>query len=187
MFSILIGLAIGVTGLILFMRWWDNAPRFRGENALMVVVVILTVLAMLGAVLLLGMLAENPPTVIQENTTRTDIVAIKDNTITESHISGGIFVVSGYISEEPVYFFYKRSGSGFIQDYVKARGITIYEDTEPGIGYILTTKVVTRVEPTWKKKHLHWLVFTDEQSRATTAEIHVPKGTVIQEFVLDAE
>lgn len=182
MYSILIGLAICIVGLILFYLWWDNTPRFRYD-----LVVVLLVLEGVGSIVLPCALGDSPPTITGQTEVRTGIVAIKDNTITEGSVRGAIFVMSGYISEEPVYFFYKRVGTGYTQDSIKAKGVTIYEDTEPGVGYISTTTTVEKVDPVWKKKHLHWLVFNNVQSRDTVTEIHVPQGTIIQEFVLDAE
>lgn len=185
MYSILIGLAIAIATCIFTVRHDFKRELTFGLSAVACALI-------LTASIVVPTLLGDPdiryiPTTTERTETLTDIVALKDNTLTEGSVRGAIFIMSGYINEEPVYFFYRRAGTGFVQDFIKAKGVIIYEDAEPDVGYILTTYTVEKVDPGWKKKYLHWLVFNDIQSRGTITEIHVPEGTIIQEFVLDAE
>lgn len=181
MWTILICLGITIILTVLMIAKWAD----KHDNLSMFIVSLL-VMASLFTPIFIGIFTYKTIDNVSEQ--RIDIVAIKDNTLVNGSISGGIFVVGGYIQETPVYFFYKKSGNGYIQDYIDADGVIIYEDTE-GSGYISIIKSEGVVDPQWKAKYLHWLVFTsrDYSKDWQKTEIHVPTGTIIKDFVLDAE
>lgn len=118
----------------------------------------------------------------------TNIVSIKDNSVIGGEIHGGIFIINGFINEKPVYYFYEIQGSGYVQSSIPAENVVVYEDTEDGIGYIKSVDTWQQVNPEWKNDHLHWFIFVGTPiDKYTIHEIHVPRGSIINDFVLDAE
>lgn len=127
------------------------------------------------------------PTMMRQN-----IVSIADGSSNVSgEISGGIFITSGYINSQPVYTYYMQEADGaIIQGQLNASKAKIYEDTEQE-GYI------TWLECKHVKGNYRWLPFRSsncsEYPRSWKTfdkknfEIHVPPGSVVRHFTLDAE
>lgn len=156
-------------------------------SRLTIVVAAVASLFLVGSVVVPAALGEaTTQLTVTETVGKIPIVAIKDNSLTEGEIRGGIFVVGGYMKEEPVYFYYKRVGDGYVQDWVKALGVVIFEDAPPNVGYLEIHTDTYTVDPIHKEKYLHW-VFLRSGYSETVTEIHVPPGTIVHEFVLDAE
>lgn len=178
MWSVLIGIALTIiVTIFLYMKYGDS-----WQHGVACTILLLT------SVILPPALGFTAPYHEVLTTKRIDLVSIKDNTLIEGRIGGGIFVVGGYISESPVYFYYKKVGEGYVQDHIKAAGVVIYEDAKDGIGYITITEAKRVIDREWADKYLHWIIYdTQIHYRSKTTEIHVPKGTIIKEFVLDAE
>ena len=116
-----------------------------------------------------------------------EIVSLKDNSLIDGDIHGGIFIISGSINESPAYFYYKKVGDGYTQDYIKADGVIIYEDTI-NTGYINTKYEHKVTSEEWRDKYLHWLIIPNiNKTTAVSTEIHVPENSIIKDFALDAE
>jgi len=116
-----------------------------------------------------------------------DIVALKDNSVIEGKMSGGIFIISGYIESKPCYYYYKKVGDAFQQSHIMADGVLIFEDTPDGEGYIVYKESYRKLTDESANSLRHWVVLWTERDRHTDIEIHVPEGTVVNQFVLDAE
>lgn len=97
--------------------------------------------------------------------------ALQDGSTTE----GSFFLGTGVIDEEQVYTYYMQEGKGFKLDNSPADQVTVFQDTEKP--YALKQKDC--------KSKAEWLVFCVTDNRVT--EIHVPKGTIKNNFVLDAK
>ncbi|MCL1839888.1 hypothetical protein FWF89_02745 [Candidatus Saccharibacteria bacterium] len=102
----------------------------------------------------------------------TPILALQDNT----SISGGglIFVT---ISSSPEYVFYEKNTDGSIeQKRINVRGVKIFEseDDQP---FVRRTEEQTKAASPWCLSI----------GPVFKTEFHVPKGTVIQEYRLDAK
>jgi hypothetical protein len=100
----------------------------------------------------------------------------------ETTIRGGSFVIGcGNIDKEYRYSYYVKYGktSGFILDDVRSKNTVIIEDEEIQ-PYILKNKVVIIINPKWK----NWILEmkrTEVKDDDEIIEIHVPKGTIVQE------
>jgi len=116
-----------------------------------------------------------------------DIVALKDNTVIEGKMSGGIFIISGYIESKPCYYYYKKVGNAFQQSHIMADGVLIFEDAPDGEGYIVYRESYSKLTDASVSGLRHWVFLYMEKDRHTDIEIHVPEGTVVNEFTLDAE
>ena len=78
--------------------------------------------------------------------------------------SGRFILGSGYIQQNPIYVFYSDvENGGYRRDYLYASKTIIYEDAPDNIGYVKS--IITPCDYLF--------------------ELHVPKGTIKQELVLD--
>lgn len=123
--------------------------------------------------LLLGSLL--PHTNIYEN---KSLVALQDGTQTV----GSFFLGYGHIDGVPKYTYYVQNGGGYRLQNADAEKIDVYQDTDKP--YI---KVSTSCYGRWT-----WLVICNSGMSNTSgddavSEIHVPKNTIKQDFVLDAK
>lgn len=188
MYTLLIGLIISIPILIFGFHRVNRIPDTGVKNtAIIIILTGLLVCVPLIPYAIAVALAVNPPTITETQETKVDIVATRGNTLTHGSITGGIFIISGYIQESPVYFFYKKVGDGYIQAHIQAQDATIYEDTKNGTGHIIIKNKTTILEPNWERQHLHWVLLQRPKKTSVEAEIHLPPNSIIKEFVLDAE
>lgn len=104
--------------------------------------------------------------------TSFDVVAAKDG----SSIQGSFSIFSGFVDEEPYYFYYRQYSDGRIeQGKIPAGDTAIYEDQETH-SYIEETKC---------DSHLWFWGLIDGCD--PTYEIHVPAGSVRQDVEFDLE
>lgn len=118
---------------------------------------------------------------------KQEIVSLKDN---NSQISGGgnLFYVS--INTEGVYtYYYKLDDGGYKRGQVTDDNTVIYEEDNcenPSV-----QRYESYTQNNWNQTWTKILLFSSKQdewkSSSTRYEIHVPKGTIVQEFTLDAE
>jgi hypothetical protein len=140
-----------------------------------------------------------------------EIIAAADGTSVEGEF-GGFFIFSGSIDEVPYYSYYRQHGDGSItQGQVRVSDARIYQDAEPGEGWI-THRAYGNVwtpqdgwsvggepdtwmsdtygitewnrwwSPAWHMQNIHDPA--PSYSYRTWA-IHVPEGSVTQQFVFD--
>jgi len=108
------------------------------------------------------------------------LLSIKDNSVLE----GKFFLLAGAINEEIYYFYYKQDSDGAISlERIATNSAKLYEDAEPGTAYILR---IERFVPPAVVTQTKWFFLPDTRF-VLQREIHVPQGTVIRQFVLDAE
>ena len=112
------------------------------------------------------------------------IVSIKDNS--QVSATGSLFYVS--MSTDGVYtYYYKTNDGGYKQGKVNANNTIIYEEDNcksPSVQrYCKYTQ--KNLSETWTKI----LLFSSKHDKYVSDryEVHVPKGTVVQEFTLNAE
>lgn len=140
-----------------------------------------------------------------------NIIAAADGTSIEGKF-GGFFIFSGSIDQVPYYYFYRQSNDGAItQEQVRVSDSVIYQDAEPGEGWI-THRAYGNVwtpgegwtvggepdtwmsdtygitewnrwwSPAWHMASLH----DPHHARSyRTWAIHVPEGSVVQQFTFD--
>lgn len=101
-----------------------------------------------------------------------EIVAIQDG----SESRGAFFIGSGVIDGKQVYSFYEKSGDGFLLESVEARDVTVYQSSDKP--YVVKE---SGCDGGWQ-----WVTPCLFDKRAVT-EIHVPAGTIKENFVLDAK
>jgi hypothetical protein len=130
-----------------------------------------------------------------------DLIAIADGTLTEGSIRGGLFVTTGYISERPVYLYYKQESNGGIrQQNVSVNRATIYEDSFDGTAYITVRQIEYLEEYNtdfihhdgawWSNWYSPFWNFDSNEGKnydigSVWYDIHLPPGSVVRDFVLD--
>lgn len=103
-------------------------------------------------------------------TERNNLAVLQDSVQTQ----GAFFLGSGVIGGTPKYTFYREDGTGKKLESVDASTVTVYEDTDKP--YL--------IRQTDCKTSMTWLAYCFSDERVT--EIHVPKNTIKQNYVLDA-
>ena len=101
------------------------------------------------------------------------LATLKDN----SSLNGSFFLGIGSVSSEPKYFYIERlENGGFKQSSVDAEGVTLFEDTtEPRI-ITYSSRAKTR-----------WLEWIGLPVKTFAPEIHIPAGSIMKNYVVDAE
>jgi hypothetical protein len=94
-------------------------------------------------------------------------------------IEGSFFLGSGYISEEPVYVFYTNDNThgGYRLDHAPVETSSIFMDSD---SMHRGARLITTNKYTLHKSFPLDLCLPDEWN-----EIHVPEGTIINEYKLD--
>lgn len=105
------------------------------------------------------------------STERKDLTILQDGTQT----TGSFFLGIGSFDGEQKYSYYVSQNGGSKLEQTKADTVTVYQDSEEA--YLL--------QQTYCKTSADWLTFCVSDGRVT--EIHVPKNTIKQNFVLDAK
>lgn len=95
-------------------------------------------------------------------------------------LNGAFVLGSGAFDETPRYYFYRacQGSTGKKLGWVNANHAIIFEDGE---NYVMGNHVVI-YHKVLKHKPGKWLLLTNEYSVFSSAEIHVPKGTIVQEY-----
>jgi hypothetical protein len=124
----------------------------------------------------------------REETKKTEIrklAAISSGTKVEGSYSGGIFVTSGKLVEKEVYrYFYYLDDGSMMKDNVPSGITKIWQEADckdPRLDQytVYTTCKNNAVE-------LLHLILTFNKREVITYEFHVPTGTVVEEFRLEA-
>jgi hypothetical protein len=89
--------------------------------------------------------------------------------------TGSFFLGSGYVDGDPTYFYYTKQGNAYLYNSTDASGVRVYEDTDKP--YLMQQNDC--------KTDTEWLA--DCMSFGPVTEIHVPKGTVKSNFILDSK
>lgn len=116
-------------------------------------------------------------------TTSQEIMCARDSFAVNGNTNGGIFYVSGSVSEKPVYrYYYQLDDGGIKLGTVDANSTTIYfigDDETPRLGTVVSTyyKINHNKEPAVK----------EETRTETRYELYVPEGSVISIYEFDAE
>ncbi len=117
---------------------------------------------------------------VEVETIEARLLSIKDNSLVE----GRFYLMAGYISTETYYFYYTQASDGAIElKKIPTESVRLYEDSAPGTAYILKKEKVIPRELVDSAK---WHYFPNVDF-TLSREIHVPPGTVVRDFVLDAE
>ena len=107
------------------------------------------------------------------------IVSVQDNQVTQGHISGGLFVFSGTVDGQAKYFYYEKTKEGgYVLKNINATQAVIYqdEDNNPYINYFIEAR----------KSNKFWMIGENDLSY-NVVDFHIPKGSIIREFNLDAK
>ncbi len=131
------------------------------------------VLGMLAAGLFIVLSASVLNAVLHQNETTVDkpLAAIQDRSSTH----GSFFLGSGTIDSKPQYTFYEEENGAKVLRSINADGVRVYEGAKHAF-----IREVTGCS--WE---YDWLVPCVANLRVV--EIHVPNGTVKQNYVLDAQ
>lgn len=111
------------------------------------------------------------------------IVSLNDGTGISGTISGGIFITRGQINDTQHFSYYIRNENGsFNLEKRSADQSTIYTDATAETARVDITDTVTTCTPRW------WLLCNTEVKKIefAHADFHVPAGSIINEFELDA-
>ena len=165
LFWILVGLAVLVVVAVIV--WWTIEEGF-GLGIMGGILSALTAGAcLLGAMGLLNMV---PWTQVGDAEVREHkLSALGSSSEVEGRFSGGIFVSSGYVNEEPVFRYIRSEGNGFVLRSVSADDTVVYQgDYEPRIE-------ITSTE--WGNEFLYPWTYEYE-----SYALYVPEGSVSNEI-----
>lgn len=160
---------------------------FACANDVLSVVILLVVALAIGIPSICGIAIINDRIDTYETLEETQgIVAIQDNSQVTG--SGNAFYVS--INTEGVYtYYYQLDDGGYKQGQVSAEDTIIYEEDNcenPSV-----QRYESYTQNNWSETWTKILLFSSKQDKwesgSTRYEIHVPKGTIVQDFTLDAE
>ena len=125
---------------------------------------------------------------IEKKTGTQEIVSLQDNTGIDSTAHRAILHVYVTIGSSGEYtYYYQLEDGAFIQGSVPASSTKIYEEencTNPCV-----ETYVTYSQNNWSKVMTSIFLFSKKDGKELDRryELHVPKGTVVQEFLLDAK
>ncbi|KKM80679.1 hypothetical protein LCGC14_1337340 [marine sediment metagenome] len=175
-FTIIFALG-GIVCLIISKLRWGNDDDSGG--GLLVIGLFSIVILTWMPPLLIGELVDDK-LFVETETVEANLLSIKDNSLVE----GRFYLLAGSISTETYYFYYTQAIDGAIElKKIPTASVRLYEDSTPDTAYIL------RIEKSIPKKLIDstkWYYFPDT-TILLRREIHVPAGTVVRNFVLDAE
>jgi len=103
------------------------------------------------------------------------LVAIQDGSSTSGSAAGSVFMGYGSIKEVPSYTYYVKDGDARLLESTTAKGVKVFEGGEEA--YVR--------EATACKSDYNWISPCINFEKVV--EIHVPTGTIKQNFVLDAK
>lgn len=148
-----------------------------------IAIIVLSIVLGAGCIWAIFIYSNSNYTEIKE-TAKYELVTLQDDSQIEGKIRGEMFYIYGSINTEEVYnFYYKTSDDGFVRGKVDANKAVIYEkdDCKPVvIEYTTYTKSTD-------EKLQKWLFFWTTDIQVKNYKIYVPKGTVANEYSLDAK
>lgn len=125
---------------------------------------------------------ENPDTP-EITTTSQEIMCARDSFAVNGRVQGGVFYVSGSVSEKPVYrYYYQLNDGGVKLGTIDANSTTIYfieEDDVPHLDTMVYTYYIINHNKEPAAKEIN--------KTETRYELYVPKGSVISVYKFDAE
>lgn len=113
------------------------------------------------------------------------LVSIKDNSQLEGSGSGGLFYVYVSMDTNEVYtYYYKLEDGGYKKGKISSENAVIYEkdDCKP-----LITEYTTYTKVNMNHSLENFLTFGSFNKSEKSYKIFVPKGTIAQDYYLDAE
>lgn len=113
----------------------------------------------------------------------TKIVSLQDGSQINGHISGGLFVVSGYIDEAQWFSYYKDNGDGsYSLEKQLADHSSIIPDATPQTARLEADTTITHCYKKW------WSLMCQPPSGVYNhGDFHVPPNSITNSFVLDAK
>jgi len=157
--AIVIGLIVGI--VLSFDSYADGIEWFFG-----------LLMGIFAAIFLFGIMLTISVFVPHHFTTeKKNLFVLQDGTQT----GGSFFLGIGTIDGTPTYTYYVQEGKGAKLANTEADEVIVYQDTDKA--YL--------VQQTDCKTNIEWLIKCATDERVT--EIHVPKNTIKQNFVLDAK
>ena len=183
MLYVLIVLAIIVFMIGLFVAGTGIEDKRRFSIICLVVGVVVMGLSTFGIIKVLDKIDY-----YEEKTETVKIVSLQDNSQVEGNGGGGFLHVYITIGTSGMYtYYYQLDDGGYKQGRIDADYTIIYEEDNCEMPRVET--YTTFNQNNWSKFWTKVLVFSnkDGKEKSKRYEIHVPKGTVVQEFNLDAE
>ncbi|MCI9178010.1 MAG: hypothetical protein HFJ28_05570 [Clostridia bacterium] len=118
-------------------------------------------------------------------TAEYNLVALQDYSQIKGQGAGGLFYVHISIDTVEVYsYYYQLENGGYKQGKIKAQSAVIFEQDDSTPHILVTTVDVKNKMPKWLQIIL---TFGFPNKQYNTYELYVPKGSVIQDFVLDLQ
>ena len=161
---------------------------FCGEEDYEIGLICLVVAIVIGGLSVLGYFCINKKIgTIEKKTGTQEIVSLQDNTGIDSTAHPGILHVYVTIGSSGRYtYYYQLEDGAFMQGSVPASSTKIYEEencTNPCV-----ETYVTYSQNNWSKTMTRIFLFSKKDGAELDIryELHVPKGTVVQDFALDA-
>lgn len=105
------------------------------------------------------------------------LVAMRNSDSVAGRISGGIFLMSGYIGSQQVYNYYtlNRDGSFKPGKWETDSNTAVYEEDR-------TDGLLVVYDPKFKKPWMGWI---GDTVSATRGEFHIPKGSLKKAFTIE--
>lgn len=121
----------------------------------------------------------------EEKTDEIEIVSLNDNGYVSGHGSRYYVTINstgGYT------FYYKLENGGYVQKTIDASKTVVYQDEACDTPTVTTyTTYSVPVIPMTHKQEMFWYFYVPDRTNSTRYEIHVPKGTIIEEFNLNSQ
>lgn len=116
-------------------------------------------------------------------TTSQEIMCAKDSFSVSGSVQGGVFYISGSISEKPIYRYYYQVDNGGIKlGSIDANSTTIYLISDEEVPHLDTI-----VSVYYKTNYNKEPAVKEEAKTEIRYELYVPKGAVISIYEFDAE
>lgn len=159
-------IAIIVAAIIVWF-WWEESFGFFDWIVASLLCLFVLFFVWLGVLWVVG--SSLPHTIQHEN---VEVVALQDGATTQ----GSFFIGTGFVDGKQVYSFYERSGEGVKLEQVDAKDVVVYQSaSKPHI-----------VRESGCEGGWQWIA-PCVYDRNKVTEIHVPAGTIKENFVLDAK
>lgn len=164
---------------IAFFAWIDECDRFGGAGLGFILgfcasAVVIVIAMGLGS-------AFQHPTHL--TTHRHTLVTLNDGSSTHGSLYGSVFVVMGQVDQQQEFRYYLKDGDGsFRLERRAADKSKIFPDATQKTAHVDITDKVTTCKPAW-----WYLCGPTPDVEFVHADFHVPVGSIVNDFKLDAQ
>lgn len=138
---------------------------------------VISLVALIVGIIMIIYVAHIPRGVIWKEESKTNIIALKDNSNISGQITGGIFITSGYVLEDMYYYYMEVTEDGKHMNKIPADSAYIIETND------IKPSIIEKKKYNADKRLDFWF----DVRTAVKYLIYVPKGTVDVEYKVNME